>query len=122
MSFKKALKEISIADMLLLILILFSIFMSAKYFSKADNAQSVYIYKDNSLIEVYPLEKDASIIIDTHNRVQIKGGKVRMSYSDCHDKRCVKQGYSDSMPIICLPNKVIIEVKANPKDKRFILQ
>ncbi|HRY84255.1 MAG TPA: NusG domain II-containing protein [Candidatus Cloacimonadota bacterium] len=44
-----------------------------------------------------------------------------MSYADCPDKRCVKQGASDMFPIICLPNHVVVEIKTSGGKKQFLL-
>ena len=46
--------------------------------------------------------------------VEISGGRVRMEDSACPDKLCVKSGWI-SRPgesIVCLPNRVVIEVRS----------
>jgi hypothetical protein len=44
--------------------------------------------------------------------VEISGGRVRMIDSACPDKLCVKTGWisSPGKSIVCLPNRVVIEV------------
>lgn len=69
----------------------------------------------------YPLEEDRDIAIDMHNRLRISDHKVRMIYADCPDKRCIKQGASNMFPIICLPNRLVVEIKNLKGDKQFIL-
>lgn len=47
------------------------------------------------------------------SRLEISGGRVRMIDSACPDKLCVRTGWI-SRPgesIICLPNRVVIEIK-----------
>jgi hypothetical protein len=46
--------------------------------------------------------------------IEISEGRVRMVDSDCPDKLCVRTGWI-SRPgesIVCLPNKVVIEIKS----------
>ncbi len=116
------LNDLRPADVVLILLILLAIIFSARYYLSNKPHSQVYIYKDNQLFGIYSLEKDKIIKIDMHNTVEIKNGKVRMKFSDCPDKRCVKQGFTKSMPIICLPRKVVIEINDNGKQKKLILQ
>ena len=116
------LNDLKPADVVLILLILLAIIFSARYYLSNKPHSQVYIYKDNQLFGIYSLEKDKIIKIDVHNTVEIKNGKVRMKFSDCPDKRCVKQGFTKSMPIICLPRKVVIEINDDGKQKKLILQ
>lgn len=47
-----------------------------------------------------------------YNTAQVEHGRIRMLEASCPDQVCVNQGWiSDSaLPIVCLPNKVIIEI------------
>lgn len=49
------------------------------------------------------------------NILQIKEGKADMTEADCPDKLCVHQKAvsKNGESIICLPNKVVIEVKSS---------
>lgn len=44
------------------------------------------------------------------NMVEIADGEIRISHADCPDQTCVKTGvlYSESLPIVCLPHKLIV--------------
>ena len=46
------------------------------------------------------------------NTVLVEKGRIRISEADCPDQICVNQGYiSDgTVPIVCLPHKLIIEI------------
>lgn len=46
------------------------------------------------------------------NTIRAEKGRVCMLHADCPDKICVNQGWIDSgiVPIVCLPNKVTIEI------------
>ncbi len=71
---------------------------------------SVKITKSGALVGVYPLNQDKLIVIDEHNSVKIEGGKVRMEHADCPDGYCLKMGKITHGSIICLPNRVVVEV------------
>ena len=47
------------------------------------------------------------------NTVRIEPGKVCMESASCPDQICVNQGYIEdgSVPIVCLPNQFIIEIR-----------
>ncbi len=116
----KYLRSLSISD---LILILLCLFVAVVLFGDSeDSPSSLYIYKDDHLWGQFPLAEDRILEIDEHNSVQIKDGKARMLFSDCPDKRCVKQGFNSNMPIICLPNHLILEFTHGSDEHRLILQ
>lgn len=115
----KFLKTLSISDF---ILILLSLIIALLIFRNNGNSDDrVYIYKDAALWGDFPLSKDRVLKIDEHNSIEIKAGKARMKYSDCPDKRCMKQGFSRNMPIICLPNRVVVEFQSHKEERRLIL-
>ena len=47
------------------------------------------------------------------NLVRVERGRVCMDSASCPDQVCVDQGYIDNgaLPIVCLPNKVIITIE-----------
>ena len=51
------------------------------------------------------------------NSVVIEDGRAYMSYADCPDKLCIKQGrISDtSKSIVCLPNRVVVSIESDKK-------
>ncbi len=44
------------------------------------------------------------------NLVAAENGKIWVEEADCPDQICVKQGPAGAAPVICLPNKLIIEI------------
>ena len=52
------------------------------------------------------------------NTVEIKGGRIRVQSAECPDKTCVHTGWLSSlaMPIVCLPNHLVIRFAASDND------
>ena len=79
---------------------------------------SARITRDGVLLEEIDLsEVDAPYSITLadgsgSNTVQVERGRIRVAEADCPDRVCVSQGWiSDgTVPIVCLPHKLIIEV------------
>jgi len=102
------------------------------------NIQTSYvnIYKDGVLTETINLaavtEPFTRIIGDTEgndsnvllpretgrlNMIEIETGRIRMLGANCPDGLCVDQGWISSgiVPIVCLPNRVIITMESAEK-------
>jgi len=84
------------------------------------SAKQVEIRYHNKLVTSAPLNKDRIIEIDAGIVVEIKDGKVRIKESNCKNKYCIKQGWSDRFPIICIPNEVSVMIKSKKKEKMLI--
>lgn len=63
----------------------------------------------------YSLEKEQTIKIQDTNVCKIKDGKVTMVSAQCPDQLCRKQGpiCRPGETIVCLPNKVVLEIKGS---------
>lgn len=72
----------------------------------------IRITVDGTLYGEYSLNEDQTISINQTNICQIQNQKVRMIEADCPDHLCMKQKPvgKDGGSIICLPNKVVIEL------------
>ena len=66
-----------------------------------------------------PLDADTEYSVGGKNIVTIKDGKVFVSYADCPDKLCMKQGeISDTgKTIVCLPNRLTVRIVKKNGDK-----
>lgn len=75
-------------------------------------AETVKISQGGKVFCVKPLSENCEVNINGTNTAVIENGDVYMKSASCPDKLCVHQGrISDSSKkIVCLPNKVIIEV------------
>lgn len=79
------------------------------------SGQKVVIIKQGSTV-VYsgPLSQDKTVTVggDYTNVIEIKGGEVYYSFSDCPNKNCVKMGkIHDFGQIACAPNKTIVMIE-----------
>lgn len=84
------------------------------------SAKQVEISYHNKFVISVSLEKDRMIDIDDGIVVEIKDGKVRIKESICKNKYCVKQGWSNRFPIICIPNEVSVVIKSKQKEEMLI--
>ena len=76
------------------------------------SAGIVKVTVDGELFGIYSLEKEQEIKINDTNRMIIKDGQADMIEADCPDQICVdhKTISKNKETIVCLPNKVIIEI------------
>ena len=80
-----------------------------------DAGSKLLITCDGEKFGSYHLYEDREVVIerDNHiNKVTIKDGIVSMSFSNCHGQDCIHQGEISKTgeTIICLPNKVVLEI------------
>lgn len=89
----------------------FIISVIACFFLKS-SGKTVKIYENNNLKYSYSIYDEREIKL-SHNTVVIKNGYVFMKHSTCKNQICVKSGKKSKSRecIVCLPNKVIIEIE-----------
>lgn len=82
----------------------------------ASPKNSVNIISDGKVVRTVDLNaaRDEIFSIEyggSTNTVEIKDGKIRVQSAECPDKTCVHMGWlkSSAMPIVCLPNHLVIE-------------
>ncbi|NLY81835.1 MAG: NusG domain II-containing protein [Clostridiales bacterium] len=109
------------ADIFLLLILLVVGMLATYLVSSADDLGThVKISIAGEVYGTYSLGEDRTITISKHenyNEIVIKNGKVFMSDADCPNKVCVKHSPIDSTgeSIVCLPNKVLIEIVGGEK-------
>ena len=88
------------------------IFWGFKLFQK--EAGEVLVTVDGQEYGRYALSKDVDIPINDTNYLIIKDGKADMLEANCPDHICVDQKAISKTgeTIVCLPNKVIVEVRS----------
>ncbi len=94
-------------------------------FNVVDKGQKIaYVYSDNKLVNEYTLTDDYKTEFTVnlgpgYNTVHIEGGKIWIHDASCPDKICLSQGKisKDGEIIVCLPNKLLIQIKDNHKSE-----
>ena len=109
------LKKVRAADFVILIfLLVLSIFLVKKSFLKKYgkvkvNANGTEYEYSLSQDGIYKVKGALGITV-----IEIKNKKVRILDSSCPNKTCVNQDFAN--PIVCLPNKVIIQLEIESKN------
>lgn len=76
----------------------------------------VEIVQDDTVLYTFDMDQaeDQEITLyydgGSSNTIRIQDGKIRVAGAECPDQTCVGMGelYSNNLPIICLPNHLII--------------
>ena len=102
-------------------LMIIGISLSVLSFKSATPAKSVVVTVDGELYGTYDIEANQTIKVTENNhtnKITIKDGRVQMSYSDCKNQVCVKDGSisKTNQTIVCLPNKVMIEITGGEEE------
>ena len=89
----------------------------------APKKSTARIVSDGKVIETIDLDTAEDRVFDVDyqghvNTVEIKDHRIRILDADCPDKTCVHTGWlsSSAMPIVCLPNHLVIRFAASDND------
>lgn len=100
----------------LAVLFVLGIALTVGIYCFSASGSEIRITVDGRLYGTYNLEKNQEISIELDgeiaNVVVIEDGEAYMKDADCPDQLCIHQGAisRDKQTIICLPNKVVVEV------------
>lgn len=114
-------------DKILIVLVIILALSSLAYIRKQAFSQDekyVSIQVDGEEIKQILFDKqliDHEIPIESefgYNLLELGDGKVRVTEASCPDQIDVKQGYISNVgeTIVCLPNKLVIEIKGIEED------
>ena len=110
------------ADIVLFVILLaFGIALSAASLVSGTTGQKVQVEVDGKPYGVYSLSENQTIEIKENghtNKITIKDGTVQMAYSDCKNQICVNDGEISmtNQSIVCLPNKVMVEITGGKEE------
>ncbi len=91
-----------------------------QWFSPAEPVAEIYqngkLFKE---IPLYCIENSVTIPIqngEQENILLAENGTIRMLSANCPDKLCVHQGAikNGASPIVCLPHRLVIQIKNRP--------
>lgn len=106
------------ADIFLILLLLAAGFGVSFWFlsgsSTAENS-NITITVNGTLYGTYPLSQNRELEIQNengYNRILIQDGTVEVEEANCTGQECVRQGkiISPGQSIVCLPNRVVIQI------------
>lgn len=91
--------------------------LCAKLFGKEGSEAVVYV--DSAEYARCPLAMDNEIVIGETNTIVIERGQVFMKAAECPDQICVRHKpiSKDGESIVCLPNRVVVEIKGGAAAK-----
>ena len=107
-------KHLTITDFIIISLILISAGASLLHTitNKSDQNQ-VTISLNNRIYTIEDMKHTNTITLDTLAVIEINNQKARITYSTCRNQLCVNQGWSNSLPVVCVPNRVMLEFNRN---------
>lgn len=106
---------LTLADKVLIGVVLLGIGISTWYVVKGSKGEIVEIQTPNEVKKVNLSLRPQTIfshgLLGT-TTIEIKGKKVRVVNSPCPEKICVKMGWKNKngQTIVCVPNKVVIKI------------
>lgn len=106
-------------DVVLIVLILFAstgviLFTELGLNWQLSETPEAVVYHEGKLLDHLSLDKDREIVLLEGKMIlEIKDEAVRVKKSDCPRKICVNRGWikSPGQVIVCVPNKILIEIK-----------
>ena len=105
--------------LLVVVFIVIAVVAAVFYGKNRDQGDQVIVKMDNQVYGTYPLSKDQEITIDVgdgqYNLLIIKDGFADVIDASCPDHLCVnmKSISLEGESIVCLPNKVIVEIDSD---------
>jgi hypothetical protein len=87
---------------------------AGRFFYRQDPVKAV-IYQDSKLIEQCRLDKNRNFeLLGNRMQIEIRNNRIRVVRSNCPQHICMNMGWAQysGQNIVCVPNKVIIELKS----------
>lgn len=111
-------RKIRLFEILIIcIIVILSVFLFLLYRIFSHDGKTAVITVDSEVINTINLEAEKNLTFKLYGHedviIELKDGQIRVLSSDCPDKICVNRGFISQVgeSIICLPNKLIIEIR-----------
>ena len=119
------LKKTDIVLIALLLILSVASYFTLNFGSKS--GETVIIKHDGNIYEELPLSKNTIVELNDGlhcNTVKIHDGCVEMHYANCPDGLCINQGTISRTGeiIVCLPNKVTVEIANGDSEFDAVVQ
>lgn len=98
-----------------LIIILLAVCAACVFSFMPKIGRKISVYVDGEEYCQASLAVDQTIELPNAS-LEIKSGQVRMVQAECPDQICVKQGAISAGSLICLPNRIVVQVLADDLD------
>ena len=88
----------------------------------AHSGTTADILQKGTLLRTVSLQKNIAFTVEApnggSNTITVRDGRICVSHATCPDQVCVKQGWvsTDAIPIVCLPNGLVIQIKGGDRD------
>lgn len=114
-------------DIVIIVVLIISSFIPHFIYSSVESKNNKNLYATikvdgeiHNTIDL-PTTSEEKFIIQTENgtnTILVNNNEVNIVYADCKDELCIKQGSISKIgkTLICLPNKLIIEIKGDEYD------
>ena len=83
------------------------------------------VYQEGALLKTLPLDADTSfdVVGKYTNTITVENGKIAITASDCPGEDCVRCGWMEhaGRSIVCLPNKVVVEIRNDQTDQPDVI-
>ena len=102
----------------LLIIVMIAVFSLGSLIPLAFRSEGSYVViSENGSVLYRGNILDNTVIQTKHNTIEIMNSHVRIIQADCPDKLCLRGGEATvSHPIICLPNRLVVQIKSGEED------
>ena len=106
-------------------LLMLAVAASAAWLLLVPTGAVARITQNGELLEEIPLEEVEEPYSFTitgengaENTVSVERGRISISHASCPDQVCVNQGWISNgvVPIVCLPNGIVIEITGGGED------
>ena len=78
-------------------------------YSPTQDASFAQITSNGEVIKTVSLDMEQEFTVDGKNTITVKDGKIAVTWAQCPDQYCVRQGFQSSgRDIVCLPNRLVI--------------
>ena len=115
---------LSKTDIMVILIILLSAGASFLYtLNNRNNCPDVIINFNNQVFAIENLSSDKTIKLDSLAVIELSNKKARVSFSTCRNQNCVNQSWSNSLPVVCVPNRIVLEFsgrRRQDKNEMFI--
>lgn len=109
-------------DLKLIIIVLIIIaILFGFYFITKKEAKTAYVYYESNLVKTIDLSINNKYIVNGFNgevEIEVKDNQIRVIRETSPYHLCSKQGFisNSNQSIICLPNKIVIEISGEEID------